>query len=65
MTEEREAAMFEDEMTEAYMVRTEAEYRAVTRQEIREQRAADDQALRRAQIDATFAAATDALRRLS
>lgn len=57
--------LFEDEMTEAHMATTEAEYRAVTRQEIKDQQAADDRAARRAKTDAIFAAASDAIRRLS
>lgn len=40
--------LFEDEMTEAHLARTEAEYRAVTRQEIREQARADEDCRRKA-----------------
>jgi hypothetical protein len=37
--------MFEDEMTEDHIARTEAEYRRVTRQEVKEQELADERAL--------------------
>ena len=57
--------LFEDEMTEFHAVRTEAEYKAVTRHEIREQKAADYAAIRRAEADAAFAKLSDLVRRRS
>ncbi|WP_156927854.1 hypothetical protein [Bradyrhizobium sp. Tv2a-2] len=54
--------MFEDEMTEEHIARTEAEYRAVTRQEVRDQKLADDRAHQRALAGATIAAAYAVLR---
>jgi hypothetical protein len=50
-------------MTETHAARTESEYRAVTRQEVREQLIVDHAAKRQAQADATFAVMADFLRR--
>ena len=54
MAGERSKIMEEDEMTEAHMAKTEAEYRAVTRQEIRDQRLADERAECNARASANF-----------
>lgn len=47
--------MFEDEMTEQHTARTEAEYRRVTRQEVRDERAAIELAAARAAAGAAIA----------